>query len=125
MSTTTIEKNALTGLFFPGKTGTELAETIDQFRNRTRGQLKRLNENTKELLATFDAETAVRHAGEVVSGGGIIFDPSLKTTRLKDVPTLDERLIQEFQARLKSDSTPVTVFDVLAEAVQTVIPSPI
>lgn len=69
-----------------------------------------------DLLATFDAETAVRHAGEVVAGGGIIFDPGLKATRLRDVPTLDDRLIEEFQARLKKDTTPVTVFDVLAEA---------
>ncbi len=69
-----------------------------------------------DLLATFDAETVVRHTGDVVSGGGVIYDPSFKATRLKDIPTLDHRLVEEFQARLKTDSTPVTVFDILAEA---------
>lgn len=69
-----------------------------------------------DLLATFDAETVVRHAEEVSSEGGIIYDPSLKNTRLKDIPTLDTDLIEAFQARLKSDGNPVTVFDTLAEA---------
>ncbi len=69
-----------------------------------------------DLLATFDAETVARHAEDVVSGGGIIYDPSLKSIRLKDIPTLDTDLIEAFQARLKTDGTPVTVFDTLAEA---------
>ncbi len=69
-----------------------------------------------DLLATFDAETVVRHAEDVTSEGGIIFDPGLKATRLKDMPTLDQDMISALQARLKSDGVPVTVFDVLAEA---------
>ena len=62
-----------------------------------------------DLLATFDAETVVRHAEDVVPEGGIIYDPSLKNIRLKDIPTLDEDLIQAFQARLKSDGGARTV----------------
>src|SRR5262245_31368607 len=31
--------------------------------------------NDVNLLATFDAETLIRHAEEVASGGGILYDP--------------------------------------------------
>ncbi len=45
------------------------------------------------LLAAFDAETVVRHVGEVVSEGGIIVDSrDLDVNVLKDIATLVKRL---------------------------------
>jgi 2-oxoglutarate ferredoxin oxidoreductase subunit alpha len=40
------------------------------------------------LLAAFDAETAVRHLSEVVSGGGVIIDSQHADTKVLDIPTL-------------------------------------
>jgi 2-oxoglutarate ferredoxin oxidoreductase subunit alpha len=41
-----------------------------------------------DLLAAFDAETVVRHIGEVVRGGGIIVDKEQTGTKVFSIPTL-------------------------------------
>jgi len=50
------------------------------------------------LLAAFDAETVVRHVGEVVSGGGIIVDSrDLNVNVLTDIVTFSE----EYKAQVR------------------------
>ncbi|MEM3851376.1 MAG: 2-oxoacid:ferredoxin oxidoreductase subunit alpha [Methanomassiliicoccales archaeon] len=51
--------------------------------------------NPIDVLATFDEETIIRHFDEVVPGGAIIYDPSLATTKVEDVPTVDRRIKDE------------------------------
>ena len=46
------------------------------------------NLNDVDLLAAFDAETVVRHVGEVVSGGGIIVDREQVDTNVMGIPQL-------------------------------------
>ena len=59
------------------------------------------NINSVDLLAAFDAETIVRHVGEIVSEGGLIVDSrDLNVNVLKDIATFSEEYkveIQEFQ----------------------------
>ena len=59
------------------------------------------NINSVDLLAAFDAETIVRHVGEIVSEGGLIVDSrDLNINVLKDIATFSEEYkveIQEFQ----------------------------
>jgi 2-oxoglutarate ferredoxin oxidoreductase subunit alpha len=55
------------------------------------------NVNTVDLLAAFDAETVVRHAGEVVDGGGIIVDKAQYATEVMSIPTLPP----DFRTRLR------------------------
>ena len=55
------------------------------------------NVNSVDLLAAFDAETVVRHAGEVVDGGGIIVDKAQYATEVMSIPTLPP----DFRTRLR------------------------
>lgn len=56
------------------------------------------------LLAAFDAETVVRHVGEVVKGGGIIVDSrDLTINVLKDIKTFSEEYKTQVQEFIKSN----------------------
>lgn len=68
------------------------------------------------LLATFDSETVIRHAWEVIPQGGIIYDPSLNSETLTKIPTLDKRVINDTISRLKSEGRGDTVLDMLGSA---------
>jgi len=46
------------------------------------------NVNDVDLLAAFDAETVIRHIGEVVPSGGIIVDKEQVGTKVFNIPTL-------------------------------------
>ncbi len=63
------------------------------------------NVNDVTLMTSFDAETLFRHYGEVMSGGGIIYDSDLDDTKIDSVRTLDapfkERLYKELELKNK------------------------
>jgi 2-oxoglutarate/2-oxoacid ferredoxin oxidoreductase subunit alpha len=69
-------------------------------------------------LATFEAETLLRHlyAGEVVSGGCAIFDPKDLDIKIENIGTLEHRLAEEIIEDLTSRHLPVTVGSVLEDA---------
>jgi 2-oxoglutarate ferredoxin oxidoreductase subunit alpha len=69
-----------------------------------------------DLLATFDAETLVRHRREVKARGGIIYDPSYDATGIQEIPTLPKEFVDESTAWLKERGYGATVTDLLAEA---------
>ena len=69
-----------------------------------------------DLLATFDAETLVRHRREVKAQGGIIYDPSYDATGIQEIPTLPKEFVDESTAWLKERGFGATVTDLLAEA---------
>jgi 2-oxoglutarate ferredoxin oxidoreductase subunit alpha len=69
-----------------------------------------------DLLATFDAETLVRHRREVKANGGIIYDPSYDATGVGEIPTLPRELVEESIAWLKARGYGGTVADVLEDA---------
>jgi len=69
-----------------------------------------------DLLATFDAETLIRHRSEVANRGGIIYDPSHESTRIQDIPTLEKEFVDESVERLKAKGFAGTVQDVLDDA---------
>jgi 2-oxoglutarate ferredoxin oxidoreductase subunit alpha len=69
-----------------------------------------------DLLATFDAETVVRHALEVSSSGGIIADKDTLATKIAAIQTLTTSFRTEFQKTLESKGAKVeTVGDLLNE----------
>lgn len=71
------------------------------------------------LLAAFDAETIVRHVGEVVSEGGIIVDSrDLGVNVLKDIATFSEDYKTQIQAFMKENSVGETINDFLNYAKQ-------
>ncbi|HYM39077.1 MAG TPA: 2-oxoacid:ferredoxin oxidoreductase subunit alpha [Thermoplasmata archaeon] len=79
------------------------------------------------LLATFDAETAFRHAREVVDDGAIIYDPSQGKTKVSDIPTIEHRLKDELKTYLIARGVGETLDDLLKAASQrgvTLIPIP-
>src|SRR3989337_3833019 len=55
------------------------------------------NINDVDLLAAFDAETAVRHMQEVVSEGGIIVDSQQMNTKVLAIPTLPPEFKDELR----------------------------
>ena len=69
-----------------------------------------------DLLATFDAETLVRHRREVKAKGGIIYDPSYVATGIQDIPTLPRESVDESIAWLKGRGFGATIADLLEEA---------
>ena len=71
------------------------------------------------LLAAFDAETVVRHVGEVVSGGGIIVDSrDLNVNVLKDIATFSEDYKTQIRDFMKENGVGETVQDFLNYAKQ-------
>ncbi|MDG6934253.1 MAG: 2-oxoacid:acceptor oxidoreductase subunit alpha [Nitrososphaerota archaeon] len=52
------------------------------------------------VLATFDEETIVKHAFDVVKGGAIIYDPQVENTLLSQIPTLEAEAVGRVLARL-------------------------
>jgi 2-oxoglutarate/2-oxoacid ferredoxin oxidoreductase subunit alpha len=69
-----------------------------------------------DLLATFDAETLVRHRREVKAKGGIIYDPTYDATGIQDIPTLPRESVDESIAWLKGRGFGATIADLLEEA---------
>jgi len=66
------------------------------------------------LLAAFDAETIVRHVGEVVNEGGIIVDSrDLGVNVLTGIPTFSEEYKSQVRAFMKENSVGETVNDFL------------
>ncbi|MEM2080634.1 MAG: 2-oxoacid:acceptor oxidoreductase family protein, partial [Nitrososphaerota archaeon] len=68
------------------------------------------------LLATFDSETVIRHAWEVVGGGGIIYDSMTVSEKITSIPTLEANVLERIKARLSRESLGETVGDVLEVA---------
>ncbi|GBC69250.1 2-oxoglutarate oxidoreductase subunit KorA [archaeon HR01] len=65
------------------------------------------------LLATFDSETVVRHAWEVVRGGGIIYDSMAVGEKISKIPTLEKIVLERVLSRLSREGLGDTVGDVL------------
>ena len=59
------------------------------FRVRLSKDVIRSHVDTVDMLATFDDETVVRHAGEVRKDGAIIYDPSLGRNEIANMPTIE------------------------------------
>jgi 2-oxoglutarate ferredoxin oxidoreductase subunit alpha len=71
------------------------------------------------LLAAFDAETVVRHVGEVVSGGGIIVDSrDLTVNVLKEISTFSEDYKTQIREFMKENGVGETINDFLNYAKQ-------
>ncbi len=67
-----------------------------------------------DLLVTFDAETVFLHALDVVSGGGIIYDPKLLETPLERIPAMENRVRADIQSFLTEQGVGQTMGDLLA-----------
>jgi len=69
-----------------------------------------------DLLCTFDAESVVRHAFEVKSGGAVICDADALATRIFAIPTWPRPFLEEFRKTLDAKGIkPETVGDLLNE----------
>ncbi len=72
-----------------------------------------------DLLAAFDAETVVRHVGEVVSEGGLIVDSrDLNTNVLQDIATFSEEYKAQIRDFQKQNGVGDTINDFLSYAKQ-------
>ncbi len=69
-----------------------------------------------DLLATFDAETLIRHADSVTPEGGIIYDPTLVQTPIEKVDTIYKSERNEAIERLTRQGLGSDVNAVLEEA---------
>ncbi len=69
-------------------------------------QISALNDPI-DILATFDEETVARHFDEIVSGGALIYDPSLENRKIAEIPTLDRRVKDEIAARFSPETPTV------------------
>jgi 2-oxoglutarate ferredoxin oxidoreductase subunit alpha len=76
------------------------------------------NVNDVDLLAAFDAETAVRHINEVVPDGGIIIGSQQVNTKVLDIPTLPPEFKAELTEFMKEKNVGETLSDWLNYAKQ-------
>lgn len=68
--------------------------------------------DTIHLLATFEEETAIRHALRATQGG-IIYDPNQVKTKISSVPTLERRFVEDLASELRSEGVAETMEGVL------------
>jgi 2-oxoglutarate ferredoxin oxidoreductase subunit alpha len=84
------------------------------FHQRVSKQPTLANISNVDLLAAFDAETVVRHVGELVSEGGIIVDSrDLNVNVLKEISTFSEDYKHQILAYMKENNIGETVSDFL------------
>lgn len=86
------------------------------FEIRTSGHQIRSKVEGVDLLATFDAETLVRHTDAVNPGGGIIYDPAVSQTPIDKVDTLYKDEVKQIQGRLTQQGLSPDVDGILEEA---------
>lgn len=84
------------------------------FHQRVSKQPALANISDVNLLAAFDAETVVRHVGEVVSEGGLIVDSrDLDVNVLKDIATFSEEYKSQVRDFQKQNGVGETINDFL------------
>lgn len=86
------------------------------FEVRVNSERIRSQVNNVNLLATFDAETLVRHADEVCAGGGIIYDPTFNAVAIDKIDTIEPPVVVRVSQRLAKQGLPATVSGILEEA---------
>src|SRR5438132_583341 len=86
------------------------------FELRANSERIRSQVNNVNLLDTFDAETLIRHADEVCTGGGIIYDPTFSAVEIDKVDTIEQPVVARVKDRLAKQGLPGTVAGILEEA---------
>src|SRR5438445_11463921 len=96
------------------------------FEVRVSGDKIRSHVNNVDVLATFDAETLIRHAEEVAPGGGILYDPTFSNIEIDKIDSVETPVVLRIKARLAKQGLPGSVSGILEEAKRTgVNPFPI
>lgn len=72
--------------------------------------------NEINVLASFDAETVLRHFEDVTPGGAIIYDSDIANTLLSEVPTVDDHAAARIKKALEKAGLGLTVQDALEHA---------
>src|SRR3989449_3315405 len=86
------------------------------FEVRVNSDKIRSHVNNVDVLATFDAETLIRHAEEVAPGGGILYDPTLANVEIDKIDSIETPVVLRIKARLAKQGLPGTVNGILEEA---------
>ncbi len=86
------------------------------FEVRVNSDKIRSHVNNVDVLATFDAETLIRHAEEVDPGGGILYDPTFSNIEIDKVDTIETPVVLRIKARLSKQGLPGNVTGILEEA---------
>jgi 2-oxoglutarate ferredoxin oxidoreductase subunit alpha len=86
------------------------------FQVRVAESIVRSHVDTVDLLVTFDAETVVRHAHEVVKDGAILFDPTLRDTPITKLDTIEPQITTPLLEQLRHEELPATMAGVLKMA---------
>jgi 2-oxoglutarate ferredoxin oxidoreductase subunit alpha len=86
------------------------------FEVRVNSERIRSHVNNVDLLATFDAETLIRHADEVSLGGGILYDPSFANIQIDKIDSIETPVVLRTSARLAKQGLPANVTGILEEA---------
>lgn len=71
------------------------------------------------VLATFEEETIVKHAWDVMRGGAIIYDPQNESTMLSQIPTLEREAAERALVRMGKGFGDASIREVIAHAEST------
>jgi len=72
--------------------------------------------NDINVLASFDAETVLRHFEDVTPGGAIIYDTDTTKVLLSEVPTIDDHAAARIKKTLEKAGLGLSVHDALEHA---------
>jgi 2-oxoglutarate ferredoxin oxidoreductase subunit alpha len=86
------------------------------FEVRVNSDKIRSHVNNVDVLATFDAETLIRHAEEVIPGGGILYDPTFTNIEIDKIDSIETPVVLRIKARLAKQGLPGNVSSILEEA---------
>ena len=86
------------------------------FEVRISGEQIRSKVDGVDLLATFDAETLIRHAEAVNPSGGIVYNSALTQTPIEKVDTIEKEVVQRIKSRLQRQGLGGDANAVLEEA---------
>jgi 2-oxoglutarate ferredoxin oxidoreductase subunit alpha len=86
------------------------------FEVRVSGEKIASHVDNVDLLATFDAETLIRHAEIVTPNGGIIYNPALVNTEIEKVDTIEKLVVNRIKPRLEHQGLKADVNGILEEA---------
>src|SRR5437773_7155705 len=86
------------------------------FEVRVNSDKIRSHVNNVDVLATFDAETLIRHAEEVAQGGGILYDPTFANVEIDKIDSIETPVVFRIKARLAKQGLPGTVTGILDES---------
>src|SRR3989442_15365355 len=86
------------------------------FQVKVNGDKIRSHVKDVNVLGTFDAEPLIRHAEEVATDGGILYDPTFSSVQIDKGDTIETPVVLRIKSRVAKQGLPGNVRGILEDA---------